>query len=67
MLVNNKVLADKFIVELIEIFNKHNWRIEKSNGGEYSLFDMFCKRLEVCMKNWIINFFKIKHKRYDIL
>lgn len=46
MLVNNKVLADKFIIELIEIFNKHNWRIEKSNGGEYSLFDMFCKRLE---------------------
>ena len=29
MLVNNKVLADKFIIELIEIFNKHNWRIEK--------------------------------------
>lgn len=46
VLVNNKVLADKFIIELIEIFNKHNWRIEKSNGGEYSLFDMFCKRLE---------------------
>lgn len=46
MLVKKNILADKFIVELAEIFKEHNWSIEESNNGECSVFDMFCKRLE---------------------
>jgi len=38
VLVNNKVLADKFIVELIEIFNKHNWRIESKRAIARTFF-----------------------------
>lgn len=46
MLVKKNLLADKFIIELTKIFKEHNWSIEDSNNGEYSVFDMFCERLE---------------------
>lgn len=46
MLVKKNTLADKFIIELARIFKEHDWNIEGSNNGEYSVFDMFCKRLE---------------------
>ena len=46
MLVKKKILSDKIIIELASVFRKHNWAIEDSNSTEYSLFDMFCERLE---------------------
>lgn len=46
MLVKKKLLADKFIIELTKIFQEQNWNIEDSSNGEYSVFDMFCERLE---------------------
>ena len=46
MLVKKKTLANKFLVELIKIFKEHNWDVETSENGEYSVFDMFCERLE---------------------
>jgi ATP-dependent Clp protease adapter protein ClpS len=46
VLVKKKTLADKFLVELVKIFKEHNWDVETSENGEYSVFDMFCERLE---------------------
>lgn len=46
MLVKKNTLSDKFIIKLASVFEKHNWVIEESNTREYSLFDMFCERLE---------------------
>ncbi len=46
MLVKRNTLAEKYFIELISVFKEQNWDIEESIGGENSVFDMFCKRLE---------------------
>lgn len=46
MLIKKNTLADKFVIELATIFNNQNWEIEESTNDEYSIFDIFCKRLE---------------------
>ena len=46
MLIKKNTLAEKFVIELAAIFNDQNWEIEESTNDEYSIFDIFCKRLE---------------------
>lgn len=46
MLIKRNILAERYFIELISVFKEQNWDIEESIGGEYSVFDMFCKRLE---------------------
>lgn len=46
MLIKRNLLAERYFIELISVFKEQNWDIEESIGGEYSVFDMFCKRLE---------------------
>lgn len=46
MLVKRNTLVEKYFIELISVFKEQNWDIEESIGGENSVFDMFCKRLE---------------------
>lgn len=46
MLVKKNTLSDEIIIKLASVFKEHNWAIKESNSREYSLFDMFCERLE---------------------
>jgi len=46
VLIKRNILAERYFIELISVFKEQNWDIEESIGGEYSVFDMFCKRLE---------------------
>jgi len=46
VLIKKNTLAEKFVIELAAIFNDQNWEIEESTNDEYSIFDIFCKRLE---------------------
>ena len=46
MLINKHILDDKYIFELASIFKEKGWIIEESTDDEYSIFDLFCERLQ---------------------
>lgn len=46
MLINKHILDDKYIFELASIFKEKGWTIEQSTDDEYSIFDLFCDRLQ---------------------
>lgn len=46
MLINKHILDDKYIFKLASIFKEKGWEIEESTEDEYSIFDLFCVRLQ---------------------
>lgn len=46
MLIDNHILEDKYFFRLAAIFKEKGWAIDKSTDDEYSIFDLFCDRLQ---------------------
>ena len=42
-MLGRKVLSDKYVTKLYNIFEKKNWKIWEE--GDSSVFDRFCERL----------------------
>ena len=42
-MITKKVLSDKYVGQLYEIFESKNWNVQEA--GRHSVFDRFCERL----------------------
>ena len=47
MLIKKYEINDKYIFELAKIFREKGWELDEVDADEYSVFDIFCTRMQL--------------------